>query len=228
MIISGFQKSSLIDFPDKIAAIVFTQGCNFKCGYCHNPELVTEPIQAQFDEHEILNFLNTRINKLDGVVITGGEPTLQNDLKRFISKIKSLDFAVKLDTNGTNPMLLDEFVTENLIDYIAMDIKGPIKKYNEITQMSVDINNILKSIKIILNSKIDHEFRTTVVSEQLNSIDFDEIGIMIQGAEKYFLQKFVPSKHVNSDFINKKSITEDELQLIKNKLEKYIKNVYIR
>ena len=135
-IIGGIQKTTLIDFPQKVAAIVFTQGCNFRCGYCHNPELIetchSELVSEAFSNEKIFSFLKTRIGKLDGVVITGGEPTIQKDLYDFVKKIKSMGFSVKLDTNGTNPAIIEKLIKENLLDYIAMDIKAPLNKYQQI------------------------------------------------------------------------------------------------
>ena len=154
MHIAGLQKSSLIDYPEKIACIVFTQSCNFRCGYCHNPELF-EQRKPLISTEAFFEFLKTRQNKLDGVVITGGEPTLQKDLNEFISEIKNLGFLVKLDSNGTNPNIIENLINKNLIDYVAMDIKAPLNKYEQITNTKVNTENIKKSINLILNSNID-------------------------------------------------------------------------
>lgn len=157
MLIGGLQKSSLIDYPGKIAAVIFTQGCNFRCPYCHNPELVNGErgtINGKCHEMAVLEFLKKRIGKLDGVVITGGEPTLHNNLPEFIKQIKNLGFAIKLDTNGTNPEMLKQLIDEKLIDYVAMDIKAPLDKYSEIVCTKVDTDKILKSIGILKNSNI--------------------------------------------------------------------------
>lgn len=229
IIIGGLQKSSLIDYPEKIAAIIFTQGCNFRCPYCHNPELIEGKGKTV---NGVLEFLKTRIGKLDGVVITGGEPTLHKDLPEFISKIKSMGFALKLDTNGTNPEMLNALIQEKLIDYVAMDIKAPIGKYSDkyskVTCSKVNTDNILKSIEILKNSDIDFEFRTTVVKSQLTPDDFEEIGELIKGAKKYYLQKFVPSKTLNKTFMNQTTYTDEEfIQIIKT-LKKNIINVELR
>ena len=170
-IIGGIQKTTLVDFPGKVAAIVFTQGCNFRCGYCHNPELLEHSKNSDFNKNDFLDFLKTRIGKLDGVVITGGEPTLQKGLYDFIKEIKSLGFAVKLDTNGTNPIIVEKLINDNLLDYIAMDIKAPFDKYTKITGVGVDIENIKRSIELIKNSSVDYEFRTTVLKSQLSLMD---------------------------------------------------------
>lgn len=227
MIIGGFQKTSLIDYPDKISAIVFTQGCNFRCGYCHNPELI-ESNNPLIAEESILTFLTSRIGKIDAVVITGGEPTLQKGLIDFIKKIKKLGYHVKLDTNGSSPEMLSELIQQQLLDYIAMDIKGPLEKYENITNVKLDIESIKQSINLIINSNINYEFRTTVLKSQLNIEDFKSISDLIQGATTYYLQQFVPSKTLNSDFLKEKSYTIEELTQIKDLLSKSIKNIYIR
>ena len=187
MLIGGLQKTSLLDYPEKIAAILFTQGCNFRCGYCHNPELLNGNAQLHQEVtlDALFEFLNNRKGKLDGVVITGGEPCIQKNLIQVISKIKKMGFLVKLDTNGTFPDVISELLIKNLIDYIAMDIKAPLEKYHKITGSIVNIENIKKSIAIILNSNIDYEFRTTVITSQLSFDDFENISILIQGAKKY-------------------------------------------
>ena len=156
MLIGGIQGISLIDYPGKVSAALFTIGCNMRCGYCHNPELVLPERFAQaIDLDEIFDFLHSRRGKLDGVVISGGEPTVQPDLEEFIAKIKSLGFLVKLDTQGTAPATIDSLIKKELIDFIAMDIKGPLHKYAQIAARPVDISAIQQSINIILSSGID-------------------------------------------------------------------------
>lgn len=226
--IGGIQKTTLIDFPQKIAAIVFTQGCNFRCGYCHNPELLDFNSKQNYDVEDFFEFLKTRQNKLDGVVITGGEPTMQSGLCDFIQRIKSLGFEVKLDTNGTNPDVLSKLLKDNLVDYIAMDIKSPFAKYCNITNTNVDLDKIKESIHLLINNSIDYEFRTTVVKQQLGLDDFIEIGEMIKGAKKYYLQKFVPSKIYDYKLKNFTTYSDDELKVICEHLKKYIKHVDYR
>ena len=222
--IGGVQKFSLLDYPDKISAIIFTSGCNFRCGYCHNPELFSS--NSKWDEEKVLHFLNTRQGKLDGVVITGGEPTIQKGLPEFIKKIKSLNFSVKLDTNGTNPHMLKDLVQSNLIDYVAMDIKAPLSKYKMIT--GIEPIGVDESIEFLLKEKIPYEFRTTALSSQLLIKDFEEIGKLISGADKYFIQKFVPSKILDNNLLSDKGYTESEIKCIMNILKLYIKSVGIR
>lgn len=217
-----------MDFPQKIAAIVFTQGCNLRCGYCHNPELLDFIAETKFKETDFFDFLEKRKGKLDGVVITGGEPTLQRGLKDFILKIKEMGFEVKLDTNGTNPKTLKALIDENLLDYVAMDIKAPLSKYEIITGVKINIDNIKESIDLIINSSLNYEFRTTVVKSQLTFDDFEEIGKLIQGAKKYYLQKFVPSKIYDKTLSNQTTYSDEELKKICKNLKNYIDYVDFR
>lgn len=226
--IGGLQKSSLIDYPEKICAIIFTQGCNFMCPYCHNPELVLGEANSSKDEFALFEFLKTRQGKLDGAVITGGEPTLHKNLPEFIQKIKLLGFAVKLDTNGTNPQMLQELLDKKLIDYVAMDIKASIEKYSEVVCAKADTENILKSIEILKKTKIDYEFRTTVVKSQLTPQDFEQIGKMISGANKYYLQRFVPTKTLNKSYLNQTTYSDEEFGPVIDDLNKYVKKVGLR
>lgn len=228
MHIGGFQKFSLLDYPGKICAIVFTQGCNFKCPYCHNPELIdfcVVPSKAS----DIIDFLKTRQGKLDAVVITGGEPTLQSDLKDFILKIKELNYLVKLDTNGTNPSLVEALLEQKLLDYVAMDIKSPLEKYPMTVSNNIDLKKIRQSIDMIMKSGVDYEFRTTVVREMITTDDFEQIGELIKGAKRYYLQKFVPSKILDTSYIYKKTYSDAEFEQIRQNLEKkYVLKCYVR
>lgn len=226
--IAGIQKTTLLDYPEKIASIVFTQGCNFRCGYCHNPELLDFDKNTEISAEKFIDFLKTRQGKLDGVVITGGEPTLQSELYDFIKEIKQLNFVVKLDTNGTNPQIIQKLLNESLINYIAMDIKAPLEKYSEIINTKISTDNIKTSIDLILNSSIDYEFRTTVIKSQLKFEDFDKIGQIINGAKLYYLQKFVPNKIYDESLISDKTYNDEELQVICTHLKKYIEEVNYR
>jgi pyruvate formate lyase activating enzyme len=228
MRIGGLQKSSLIDYPGKISAIVFTQGCNFACPYCHNPELFTNADNFSIEESSVLDFFKTRINKLDAVVISGGEPCLQKDIIDFIKKIKEMGFLVKLDTNGSFPDVLQSLLAQNLLDYVAMDIKAPIEKYEEVANYKGDPKNILQSITLLSKSNIDYEFRTTVVKSQLSNDDFEKIGEMINGASLYYLQKFVSTKTLNKSFLEQSTYSNEEFEQIAKKLSKHIKKVEIR
>lgn len=223
MLIGGLQKTSLLDFPEKISAIVFTAGCNFRCGYCHNPELVNSIAVLKED---VIDFLKKRIGKLDGVVITGGEPCLQKDLPEFVNQIKSMGFAVKLDTNGSFPEMLEKLLPD--LDYVAMDIKAPLEKYEKITNRPVNTDDILKSIKILQTSDIDYEFRTTVLQSQLTFEDFEQIGRLLKGSKKYILQKFVPSKILDKNLSGHKTYSNDQFQKIIEMLSSYIDNLDLR
>lgn len=228
--IGGIQKTSLLDYPEKISAIVFTQGCNFNCGYCHNPQLLNSKTKNDIYSVDVFfDFLKKRIGKLDGVVITGGEATLQPDLKEFIQEIRAMNFLVKLDTNGYKPEIIENLISENLINYIAMDIKGPLYKYSDITQKTIDTNKIKDSVNIILNSKIDYEFRTTVLPKQISIQDFHEIGKLIKNAKKYYLQKFVVQSEINDNSLSKEqNYSDNELAIIIDILKNYVEFVAVR
>lgn len=227
MIIGGLQKTTLIDYPGKVACLVFTVGCNFKCGYCHNPEL-HEKKDAVISTEDFFQFLKDRRGKLEGVVITGGEPTIQPDLPKFIEKIKELNYIVKLDTQGSLPNVVDKLLKDKLLDYVAMDIKAPLNKYKEISNSLIDSENILNSINLIKNSGIDYEFRTTIVKEQLSVKDIKEIGKLIKGAKRYYLQKFIPGKVLDSTFSEKSSYSDYELEDIKRYMKKFVSVCEIR
>lgn len=220
--LAGLQKTTFIDYPEKIACIVFTQGCNFRCGYCHNPELF-ENKEPVLSVPAFFEFLNKRKGKLDGVVITGGEPTLHGkDLIEFIKEVKSLGFLVKLDTNGTHPDVLQELLNENLLDYIAMDIKAPLAKYKTITRTDIDTKIIKKSIDMIMNSGVDYEFRTTIVKSQLSVEDLRQIGELIQGAKRYYMQKFLATKILDETLMSEESYTDEEFKNLRTILEEYV------
>ena len=229
MKIGGLQRVSLIDYPGLICATIFLQGCNFKCSYCHNPELVdTRLFQPCIKENEFLNFLDTRKGKLDAVTITGGEPTIQDDLAAFIKKIKKMKFAVKLDTNGSQPQVIKTLLDEKLLDFIAMDIKAPLAKYNSIVRIPVNSDSIKESIKLILKAKIPYEFRTTIVESQLEEKDILQIEKLISGANSYVLQKFVPTKTLDKKLLKEKSYPDEKFQKIKKHLENKISSVAVR
>jgi pyruvate formate lyase activating enzyme len=229
MKIGGLQKVSLIDYPGEISSIIFLQGCNFKCPYCHNPELVDSKLFGQcIDEKDVLEFLKTRIGKIDAVTITGGEPTIQNDLMPFIKRIKKMGFAVKLDSNGSAPEVIQKLLSEKLLDFIAMDIKAPLSKYEKIARVPLKTDSIKESIKIILKAKIEHEFRTTLVESLFTENDILKIARLISGAGSYTLQKFVPTKTLDKNYLKAKTFSDDELEKIRKRLEKEIPIVKIR
>ena len=224
MKIGGLQKTTLIDYPDKVACTIFTLGCNLRCPWCYSKELVLpEEIknQPELKEEEIFSFLKERKGLLQGVVICGGEPTIQKDLFEFISKIKEMGFLVKLDTNGTNPEILQNLIDKKVIDYVAMDVKVPKERYQEVLGVLGDI--IEKSINILKNSSIDYEFRTTVVPSIHEKKDIVEIAKWIGSEPKYFIQNFRAQKTINPDFENKRSFADEELEEMKKEADPYCK-----
>lgn len=219
MLILGFQKTTLIDYPGKIASTIFLGGCNFRCGYCHNPELISNFAKNSFSEEEIISSLKERIAFIDGVCITGGEPTVHKDLIDFIKKIKELNLLVKLDTNGTNPEMLKKLLDLKLLDYVAIDIKTGFSKYEKLTNSKGTMENIERSIKILINSSVDYEFRTTVIPGFFDEQDIKEIKKMISGTKKYYLQQFRPKKTLDPSFSKIPSYSTKELNEFKNKFE---------
>ena len=226
MRIAGIQKLSLLDYPDKLSCIIYTYGCNLKCPFCQNSTLIDGDIDC-IQEKEVFDYLEKRKNILEGVVVSGGEPTIQKDLKEFIKKIKDMGFLVKLDTNGLNPKMLKELIDEGLVDYVAMDIKNSIAKYSPICGIkNVKTNNILESINILLNSKIDYEFRTTIMKGYHDIDSIKEILKLIGKKSKYYLQNFRLSENVLDKNIHGFSI--EELIEIEKKLNVLYKNVKVR
>lgn len=227
MNISGFTKLTLIDYPKKIACIVFTQGCNYNCGFCHNSGLIKCQKSNLIKEEEIFSYLEKRKNIIEGVVISGGEPTIQKNLITFIKKVKEMGFLVKLDTNGSNPEVIKKILDENLIDYIAMDIKNIFDEYNPIVnQKKVNIEKVKQSIEIIKGSNIDHEFRTTIMKNYHNIDKITKICEYLGKEEKYFLQNFED----NNAVIDKSliSFTKDMLSNIQSILKEKFPNVVVR
>lgn len=224
MRIGGLQKLSLIDYPGKLSCIVFTIGCNLRCPYCYNVDLVRET-SPTYPEEEVFKFLENRRGLLDGVVVTGGEPTLQPDLAEFCSRVKDLGFLLALETNGTNPDVLGDLFSRGLVDFVAMDIKAPLFKYPEITRAKVDVNNIRRSIAMILESGVDHEFRTTCYPS-LGIEDFEEIFQLARGAKKYALQQFSPKRTLAESV--PEPYPEDFLMDLKGLAEKYLDHVDLR
>ncbi|MGA9348824.1 MAG: anaerobic ribonucleoside-triphosphate reductase activating protein [Anaerolineae bacterium] len=201
MQIRGWVKTSLIDYPGKIATVLFTSGCNFRCPYCQNSELVLHPESLpEIDPVEIFQFLARRRGLIDGMVITGGEPTLQNGLEHFLRKVKELGLATKVDTNGYRPQVLRELLERGLLDYVAVDIKTSLAKYPLAAGVPVDVRRIEESVRLILSSGIDHEFRTTVVPGIVAPEDVEEMAKLIAGAGKYILQQFRPQVTLDPHF----------------------------
>ena len=195
MRIGGFNNFSLSDYPGHIATVIFTQGCNFKCGFCHNGSLIPRdvPDNLLVPEKDVFEFLERRRNQLDGVVVSGGEPTIQPDLSIFLYKIKNMGFSVKLDTNGSKPEVIESLLEEDLLDYLAMDIKAPLSSYKSIAQIPVStIDDIMQSINLISRSGIAHEFRTTYVESYLSYFDIRMIRGLIPPGSPHRLQEFHP------------------------------------
>lgn len=216
---AGFLKNSFVDYPKEIAAVVFTLGCNFNCWYCHNRGIIDKEKYNKelIDESEVLTFLQNRKSFIDGLVISGGEPTLYgNELKEFIKKVKNLDLKVKLDTNGTNPNLLKNLIDEKLIDFVAMDIKTIPEKYESLIGKKTDLENIKNSIYILMNSNINYEFRTTF-SPDISVEDIVKIAEMIKGAKSFVIQKYNPVDN------GRKPHSLDDFTLVKEKIENIVK-----
>lgn len=231
MEIKGLQKLTLIDYPGKVACTVFLAGCNFRCPWCYSPELVLpEKIkkQPQIKKESFFQFLKKRKGKIEGVVICGGEPTIFQELPTFLKKIKEEGFLVKLDTNGSNPKVLKELLRENLLDYIAMDVKLPLAKYKEFPEIDTKKEKIEESINLIKNSKVDYEFRTTVVPGIHQKEDIKEIAKSISPAKKYFLQNFLPQKTICSSFLKKRPFSREEMEEFKETAEHYLNSCVIR
>ena len=191
MKIYGLQKMTLLDFPGRVACTVFLGGCDFRCPYCHNYELACGKAEPVMEEDELYAFLEKRRGLLDGVAVTGGEPTLSRGLPDLLRRVKQMGFLTKLDTNGYHPQILKKILEEGLADYVAMDIKNSPEKYAVTAGLEkIEMDRILKSIRILMESGTDYEFRTTVVRQLHEAQDFEEIGRMIRGAKRYFLQQF--------------------------------------
>jgi len=229
MNVGALQKFSLIEYPGRICAIVFTQGCNFRCPYCYNRELVdTESFRHPIDENSLFAFLEKRKGRLDAVTITGGEPTLQPDLIPFIERLKEMKYLVKIDSNGSCPEVLEALLRLKLVDYVAMDVKGPLEKYPKIANTKLSPEKINQSINLIMSSGVDYEFRTTVVRSQLNLEDLFEIGQLIRGAKLYALQKFIPSKPLDPEFQDEAAYGDDEFGPMAEAIRTLVKQVILR
>ncbi|MCQ3034765.1 MAG: anaerobic ribonucleoside-triphosphate reductase activating protein [Bacilli bacterium] len=222
----GIEKLSLVDYDEKVACTLFMEGCNFRCPFCHNSQLVNKENNTPIPWEEIKVFLKRRVGVMDAVVITGGEPTLMPDLEEKIKDIKSFGYEVKLDTNGTNPTLIKKLVSEGLIDYIAMDIKSSPNTYNDVAGLSVNMAKIKETVGFLLENHIDYEFRTTLIDEFHNLETIKELGEFIKGAKKYRLQKFTDSDTCIQRGLHPVS-KENALQM-KDVLLTYINDVELR
>jgi len=231
MLIGGLEKSTLIDYPGKVAAIVFTVGCNFRCAFCHNPELVDpEKIkkQPQITEEAFFKFLKSRKGLLEGVCITGGEPTIQSDLIDFIGKIKKDGFLVKLDTNGSHPKVLAKLLEKRLLDFIAMDIKSSKDKYPEAINKVINLEDISKSVDLIRSSSLDYEFRTTVVPDLIDDNEIKKIGEWLKGSKLFILQQFRSNKTLDQSYQRVRPYPDKRLKQMADIARPYFDQVKIR
>ena len=232
MKINGIVKTTFIDYPGKIACTIFTFGCNFKCGFCHNPELVINKTNKEYSKEEILKFLKKRQGQLEGICITGGEPLLNIDIN-FLKKIKELGYFIKLDTNGSFPEKLKELIEKKLIDYVAMDVKTNKTNYNKLTNSNINLKKIEESIKII-SIFPNYEFRTTIIEDEHTEEIIKDMAVWINQLTKtkpknFILQGFKNNgKFIDKSYETKKDTTEYYLNKLKKTIEKYFEKIQIR
>lgn len=229
--IKGFIETSFIDWEGHISAVVFLGGCNFACPFCHNAELIQpSPAMPTLAKEKILARITEKRTWIDGVVISGGEPCLQQNIVDFIREIKDLGFPVKLDTNGSEPKMLNELVKMNLVDYVAMDIKAPLtEQYQKLSGKNIELGPIKQSIEILLNTKhIDYEFRTTVVPDCLSKENIVTIAAAVQGSKRYVLQQFNPKETLDTSLQSVKPYSSADIDEIIAECKKFIPNTYIR
>ncbi|MBM3250665.1 MAG: anaerobic ribonucleoside-triphosphate reductase activating protein [Candidatus Nealsonbacteria bacterium] len=231
MLIGGLQKFTFIDYPGKLACVVFLAGCNFRCPFCYNREIVlAQEIKKHplISEREIFKFLKERKNLLEGVVITGGEPCLNKGLLGFIKKAKKLGYLVKIDTNGSFPEMLRYLIAQRLVDYVAMDIKASKEKYKEITGGRADLRHIERSVSLLKENRVDYEFRSTVAPTLLDKKDVLEIARWISGAKRYYLQNFRPEKTLNPKFEKIKPYSQNYLLKIQKSISPFFEICQLR
>ncbi len=229
MLLSGYEKLTLLDYPGKLASVVFTIGCSFRCPFCHNPELVDLRLtHGETSEDDFFSFLKKRKGVLEGVCITGGEPTIQPDILEFIEKIKSMGFLVKLDSNGTRPDVLQKVIEAKMVDYIAMDIKNSLEKYKNTVGTIADIERIKLSVSLIMRSGIDYEFRTTAVPGIHTEQDFSDIAQWIKGAKHYYLQEYREGKILDPELKSRTKGKKLDLDGIRRNIEKWFGKVEVR
>jgi len=232
MVLGGLQKNSLIDYPGKVSSVLFLSGCNFDCPYCHNPALVNGSplLSPPVDEEAVYDFLESRRSFLDGVVISGGEPTLHKGLVTLCEKIKQMGYKVKLDTNGSRPQVIKMLIDDGLVDYIAMDIKTDPFKYSPLTKEDYTPERILSSIMVIMESNLPYEFKTTCIKPLVDVSVIETISRLIEGSDLYALQRFQRTEVLHPEFFeeNEYRIDENELMRLKSVAEPWVKRCIIR
>lgn len=229
MKIQGLQKTSLIDYPGKISAVIFTGGCNLKCRYCYNYDLVMNHDKMEtYSEEYVFSFLEKRKNILDGVTVTGGEPTLRKALPEFLAKIKELGYNVKLDSNGFKPEVIANIAENKLADYFAIDVKTSPSKYNKLTQVEVDTSKISNTIQILKDTSSEFEIRTTAVPGYLSLEDIEEIKDLTGNVPRYFLQQYVNENTIDSDFEGIYAFSKEELYSFIEKISTFANKAEIR
>lgn len=228
MNISGLQKLTLLDFPGKLACTIFTSGCNFRCPFCHNASLVLPGDMPHMETEEVFSFLKKRVGILEGVCITGGEPCLQSDLEEFIVAVRSMDFLIKLDTNGSFPQKLSALLEKGLLDYVAMDIKTSKENYLNVCGVNNNklLENVIESVEILKGSSVPHEFRTTTAKELQTKEDFEKIGEWLRGEKRYFIQQYETSGELVGEEMTPYS--KGELYAFADVMRKFVTDVEVR
>jgi len=228
MKIGGFQKISTVDYPGYLASTIFLSGCNLKCKYCHNPSLANGQMgNEETSVEEVLAYLEKRKGLIDAVCISGGEPTIHEDLEELVISVKEMGYKVKLDTNGTNPSVVKNLIDKDLLDYIAVDIKATVDKYHEVSGCFVNTEKIKETIKLIINSKVDYEFRTTLLPD-LDHDDIKEIAGYVEGSSKYVIQQFRNKVTLNEDYSNKIPHKSDYIMEISDNIRHMFKQCEVR
>lgn len=220
----GIQKTSLTDFPEKIATVLFTPGCNLRCPFCHNWRIVVDPKPPFLNEENTFRILESRKRFVDAVVVTGGEPTLHKELPKFLKRLKEKGFAVKLDTNGFYPQVLEECLAH--VDYVALDVKTSLEKYAKLG--AKDTKDLLHTIDILKSGKVDYEFRTTVVPEFVNAEDIQRIGEIVKGVKTLALQQFVPDDTLDKNFTTVKPYSPEKITEFAEKLKNHAEKLILR
>lgn len=228
MIIAGLQNLSLVDYPGHLAAAVFTQGCNFRCGYCQNPELVTCESDFGYSVDDFFRYISSRKDMIEGVVVTGGEPVIHKDLPEFLHRIKKMGFKVKLDTNGSDPDMLEKLFRDYLVDYVAIDIKTSLEKYGLLTDIPDIGQKVAESVLFTVLWSFDHEFRTTCVPGIVEEEDIRKMGELVKGSAKFCLQQFRPIVTFDKELSKVKPYAPEKIREFADILRPYVKEVEIR